>query len=159
MNFDIADPETSMDYELDHETNCQWLPGDILPHTEDRSDLRAHTPQSTLRSEIRDLFQEMESKIDAALSDISNKLSHVESWVKAIEEKPLTSSPNSSSRESSTDCKRKRRSPPELQVIFFVFYSMCLLRSTLQFQIRTVHSSLRDENKFHCHDRYNGPLL
>ena len=121
MNFDIDDPETDMDY---NQTNCQWLPGDILPHTdlnEDRSDLRVHTPQSTLRSEIRDLFQEMESKIDAALIDISNKLSHVESRVKAIEEKPLTSSPNSSSGESSTDCKRKRRSPPELQV--YILYS------------------------------------
>lgn len=76
-------------------------------------DLPVRTPpQSTLMSEIRDLFQEMEGKVEAVLIDLSNKLSNVESRVTPIEEK----SPNSSSGESSTDCKQKRCSPPELQV-------------------------------------------
>lgn len=132
---------------MNFESDYQWGPGDLIPHTENEE----VPPQSIVMSEIR---EEMESKVETALSDLNDKISHVESRIKAIEEKPHLSTPSSSSGESSPACKRRRRSPPELQVVLTSLYLTASINfDNLQFQIRTVHASFRDENKFHCHDR------
>jgi hypothetical protein len=101
-------------------TNYCWRPGEALPRHQEGEEL----PNSNYTSEFgenfsgfRDLFQRMESKIDAAFSEFDRKLESIEARVAVIEQRPLApESPSTSSSSSSDDRKRKRRTPPELQV-------------------------------------------
>lgn len=76
-------------------------------------------PENDTYGEIRDLIQNMESKIDSAFLDINSKLENIDSRVTLMEKNPPPSSNLSASTStsgSSFDGKRKRRSPSELQV-------------------------------------------
>lgn len=84
----------------------QWGPGDILPE---------HDRIENMYGEVRDLFQKMEDKIDSAFLDVNSKLENVEARVALLEQNSSTLSTSVSSK-SSSDGKRKRRSPSELQV-------------------------------------------
>lgn len=93
----------------------RWGPGDTLPRD-------CETTTDDFLDEFRSCMQKMESKIDTLYSDFSTKLQNIESRVTSLEQTShlsIPSSSTSSSDNSSADCKRKRRTPPELQVCTF----------------------------------------
>ena len=104
-------------------TDYCWRPGQALPTHEEGEGLHNSSYTSSAESgqnfgDFRDFFQRMESKIDAAFSELDRKLENIEARVAAIEQRPLASpqSQSTSSSSSNDDRKRKRRTPPELQV-------------------------------------------
>lgn len=90
----------------------------MLPHNECDDEHEHRSRSSTRQNTFRDLIQQMESKIDTAFSDINSKLQNIEFRLSSLEERPPPSvpTPSSSSGDSSVESKRKRRTPPELQV-------------------------------------------
>ena len=93
-----------------------WLPGDTLPHQQEEG--RSISYNSGDNFCVRDFVQRMESKIDVAFSEFGQKLQDIEARVTAIEQRPPAppESPSTSGSSSSEDRKRKRLTPPELQV-------------------------------------------
>ena len=67
---------------------------------------------------LRDLLQRMERRIDAAFTEFSHKLTDIETRVSAIEQRP--SNPLSSPSTPSSSSSGRRRTPPELQVPYFI---------------------------------------
>ena len=104
-------------------TDYCWRPGEALPTREEGEGLPNSSYTSSAESGenfsgFSDLFQRMESKIDAAFSELDRKLENIEARVTVIEQRPLAppQSPSTSSSSSNDNRKRKRRTPPELQV-------------------------------------------
>ena len=94
--FDFDDPD------------CQWGPGQTIP----QSDLPHNEQATSLTCELRSLFQEMESKVNAAFADIKSKIDNIDARVSAVEQRQChsgSSSPTTSSSKGSSDGKRKRR--------------------------------------------------
>ena len=101
-------------------TDYCWRPGEALPSREEGEGLPNYTPSAEPEGNFRDFFQRTESKIDAAFSKLDWKLESVEARVAVVEQSPLAppQSPSTSSCSSNDNRKRKRRTPPELQVIY-----------------------------------------
>ena len=103
--------------EVNHDSGYRWGPGDMLPQND--APCLHQSEMDSSHNNLRDLLQRMERRIDATFTEFSHKLTDIETRVSAIEQCPSNplSSPSTPSSSSSEDGKRRRRTPPELQVL------------------------------------------
>ena len=102
------------DHESSEPEEC-WRPGQVLPPIH-------HTTPPQL--DLQSILQDMQNSIESNFKDLKAHLANLDSRVADIEQKqsqldlPISSA-TSTPTSSESDAGRKRRSPPELQVIYF----------------------------------------
>lgn len=112
-----------------------WMPGDSLLHSSPRfppCDMHSSpivSPQTSSNSEILDALKGMQEGVESKFSTIVEKLDTVcdrlvvlENWQKGMEEEIRASASSSSSASPRTPIpgKRCRRTPPALQVPYYL---------------------------------------
>ena len=122
MPTDSPRPDTVMFIPDTPEHERYWRPGQTLPHTSAASTLSQSSDCG--RPELQSIIQEMRSSIESNFEDLKSHITELQGRVASIEDRqkqldlqhfsPPTSSTSSS---ESSDRGRKRRSPPELQVL------------------------------------------
>lgn len=115
VNRNVIVPESPIpDRSSINDHSITWQPGQVLPIDPG--------PSSSLQSpnyDLEGMIQSMQYAVDSKFDEVKEKLAELESKVKQIEEKQqgLDSASHSSvSGNTSSDGKRRRKSPPELQV-------------------------------------------
>ena len=85
------------------------------PIFDDRSD-----EDSVQTNNVLAAIQNIEAKIDTTFAEIFRKLETMDARITAIEQNSNSQPSSSTPAHNSPDTKRKRRSPPELQVRMYV---------------------------------------
>ena len=143
-----------------------WQPGDIIPTSASVESgsvpfsAQNQPLQANLMSEIRSMFQTMQTSIEKSFDDMKGKLTDLETRISGVEDKQQlaivnASTPMSSSSESASEFGRKRRSPPELQVRMSMHVHCVLIwLFFLQYEVRKVHGAFSHENQLLLDERY-----